>query len=313
MAAGTGSKDPKTGVSPSLLADIKWYSDKGLNAAEAPKTFKKLIDMVDHLQDPNVPSRSKDAYIYYLFGPKNIGLISQIERDGTNPATGERTNGKFSVYNKLYSPGISAIVAKQAELNPDIMGVYKSTGLQLFAKELLPDALRQMNELNTPGYGLRGNIHWDSDNSQYVTKDKSNAYQTTVDRINQGLVSVKNIFRAENPKATPQEMNSFVLGVLQDQKAINPEMMTGLPQEMYDALSTQKAHAKKEKERLENDYKTLPPEPRKNKDTSRVTKPTPEPTPAPAPKPEPEEDLFTIPQQSGTGTGTLNPPRRNPF
>jgi len=262
---GTSTTNMKGGVDQVNAA-------KDIPAATKAKTIDEMIHNVERISDPKTPDNVKVNLIRDAYSSQNLGLVSKFEKEnGSN----------LSVFGRMTSPDMAKEIWRLGgqSINNPLWQNYRSWATQSFGQEIFAGELRQLSAAQaglagTPHFergGIggtgQGSIGWDTVNHRLVADFPNisafDSIRKNVNRINYGLHNIKSIAETEGT-----DINSYMLGELQRFGAVNPEVMKGLPQQMYDSIAKQKQNEDAFKAAVKEKYK-------KREDTGETPSPKP--------------------------------------
>lgn len=242
----------KDGKIKALYDDVADAQTKGI----APKTkvYDNLFENINNIKNPNAPDNVKKEIVQYAFAPKNWGIMDQFKQDYTDQ-NGHTVPGKYSVFSRMTSPDITNAVWNLHD--PKSWENYKNWGEQSF-KTLYGNEIQNLNALQGDR-SLPVTIHWDADNFRFsavgpdnlplknptgdvVGQNQINAVNSSLNRLNSGLSSLAKI----QDKDRSQDPSTYLLKTMMTLGFRPGEKVTGIPQQMMDAIAnSQKSTAKR--------------------------------------------------------------------
>lgn len=252
LSAAAGLPD-KNGNMPSLAKDTASAASKGATG----KDLNTYFQQVESIVDPKTPDFLKRNYVNYAF--KDRGLIAQIEKDGINPATGDKTAGKYSIYNRLTDPAFVAAVKKLGGAEWD---TYSAWNRDTFGNELIKPDVKAMNDIQIPE---NMKLIYDSDNKQYKVLDRSGrdilltsrtfdfnpSAKRSLNNINSSLKRMAIVAEANG-----EDVDHYLFEQLKNMGlGESGNKFNGLPQNMIDSIVASRKKAEEEGETLAKPYK----------------------------------------------------------
>src|SRR5258708_5480607 len=228
------------------------------------KISEELIKTIEMIADPKTPDKVKENLINKAYDSQNLGFVSEFEKKNGN---------NLSIFGRMTDPSMAKEIWRLSGESPNnpLWQKYRSWATQSFGQEIFGDQLRQLAAAQTALGGTphfqrggiggtgEGSIGWDTVNHKLIADFPNvrafNSIRKNVNRINYGLFNIKSIAETEGT-----DINSYMLGELQRFGALNPEIMKGLPQEMYDSIAKQKQNEDTFKAAVKEKYKKREPQ-----------------------------------------------------
>lgn len=187
----------------------------------SPQLTKEITRLPNKIiTDPKAPDEIKLNFAKFAFDPTNDNFINKIEGIGN----------KYSVFTDMTAPAVTKELKRLSTVSADgakgwndyKRWVGNEFGNQLFNKEIL--SLNSMQEMD----GVK--IVWNNKNyrfdvdiprtqemdpmrpGKYPTPDQARYVKATINRLNDGLGSVAEVYKADN-----KDPNAYVLGLLKGQ------------------------------------------------------------------------------------------------
>jgi hypothetical protein len=252
-----GSSTPKA-----VVNGLRTAPDVTPNAKA--KSSEELIKTIEMISKPDTPDKVKENLINKAYDSKNLGFVSEFEKKNGN---------NLSIFGRMTSPDMGKEIWRLSgqSVNNPLWQKYRSWATQSFGQEIFADELRQLSAAQTALGGTphferggiggtgQGSIGWDTVNHRLVADFPNisafDSIRKNVNRINYGLYNIKTIAETEGT-----DINSYMLGELQKFGAVNPEVMKGLPQQMYDSIAKQKQNEDAFKAAVKEKYKKREPQ-----------------------------------------------------
>lgn len=259
MEFNTGQTDSGKGVPVLKDAIIKLNNEPKLTPEVKAQTGNQLIGFVEKIADPNTPDKAKINLVKAAYSPANGELLQNFKGPGPGG------DSQMNIFSRMTSADIVKEVFRLSK-TPDGAGIwpmYKSWAQQTFGQELFASDLKSLAALQT----VPGRVGWDNEHHQFTPppvptgfvsssqRQARNYVTNVIARINDGLYQLKPIADAEG-----SDMNRYILQTLQNFRAVNPDTMKGLPQDMYDAVANQKKNEEKYKKDITDRYTPRKPE-----------------------------------------------------
>lgn len=216
------------------------YSDKDI-----AKLKNEAFNIPKTIADPKAPIEVKANIARHAFDPENIGILSGIKMDYTDPQTGRTIPGKYSAFTRMTLPDITDgmdKVRKGTQDGPQLWGNYKNWTQTEFQK-LFREDIVNLNDIND----TRLHIGWSSGEGGQpprmrllnergdeltgapLTYSQGRAMRV-VARINSGMYNLHQVYRKDG-----EDTN---MPILQDmlQNWTPSEKTQGLPAKVMDAI-----------------------------------------------------------------------------
>jgi len=226
-----------------------------------------LVNIVDDLNDPKMPTADKENVVRYLFSPEGQGILKRFKTEYTDPNTNRTVPGKYAVWTRLSSPDVVNSIAKLSQTDPSIGRQYKSymeneAGSELFYKEF--QNLNFMTGHDDLHFKYTDGANGGSPYIELLDKGGrpvNNIYgaisqapsqiqnaQKVVGRLNQALAGMSNI-----EKGLGGDVNQYVLEFMQHAQTDFGKNWTGLPAKLMDSIAASRSPSR----RIEDTFKNL--------------------------------------------------------
>lgn len=280
------------GVVETLNGAIKDLKTKTENARtpQVNMTYDRMIDSIEYIANPkNTDRQAKYNLAKAAFSDGNVGLLTQFDEDQKirNPnGTVTVKPGRFAVFNRLYSPEMTAAVK---DLGGTAWEDYKGISKQLWGRELFGPMLKDFDRLSTSYPGVK--IGWSTDAHNFVVKhdfapsgeapaspQQRQLIDDKIQRLNVSLGNLANIAKAEG-----SDVDAFLLKQLEEH-GVTVGRLSGIPAQMRANI----IKANLDEERKAADFNArhgVTETPRKEQKIPRGSIPTPSPL-RPYPSPE---------------------------
>jgi len=242
------------------------YKDAFQTALKAGVTsresFREILSGIDQIENKKAPDEVKLNNVKALFDANDIGLIKLFELEHRDPATGKVSEGQYSIYSRILSPGIIKEVEKLGAKEPGLVGQMRDWAGSEFAS-LFQEDIINLNSLKMPGI----EPHWHSGDAnnppriefRYKAKPTEGALgltdvKTARDieaRLNQGIAALSRAAATGGPDVETQVLSLFIRMGLDPTNAD----IKDIPQGMLRALITTREQQRLQEESERKKFK----------------------------------------------------------
>ncbi len=212
--------------------------------AVASNEYIKLVEQIGS-KNPAINDDVKLNTIKATFSQENRGLISKFRKDSFDEQTNKPINGRWSVYQRMTSPAVTAEIMRITANDPETRKNYTDWAKETFSKELLKTELADLNKfVNEPNV----QISWSTDAKGFVatstlspeaqralgsaTTPRFREIERSIARINSGLSSLGNIAKAEGGQDVDTYLLKELIGL-----GFNPgNKPSTIPEHLFNAL-----------------------------------------------------------------------------
>lgn len=228
------------------LDDIKFNPNDSSSTPPSPRLIKSITELPQEIANPNLPDEGKIGLIQATFSSGNRGFIDSLKPDGTTK-DGRPISGKMAAFTGMTSSDTLKEVQRLDKLYPDqkLWEQTKTWVGETFAQELFSRDLADLNGLGqTPGV----KIGWDNERHQwqpkytvpvremdpfrqgdYITPDMKRHVDSTINRLNDGLRSVSNVYVMDGKDPNAGLLNMMKgLGINIEENTVPGQMMRAI-------------------------------------------------------------------------------------